>query len=155
MLVLLYIFGSLNKQAELTLCALSKTCVSPWRCSHTQVQTAETINIFQLSKRTCYYSVRPIHWTRSPATEATHNSPHLKQRVQTHVRHLWCRAFRRVLFHNNLRHLEPCQWPASAPKISPINSEGKNNTWNSRSTLLWNFKKIVRKLFAISHVTSS
>ena len=42
--------------------------------------------------------VRPIHWTRSPASKAARNSSHLRRGVQAGVRPLWCHACLRLGF---------------------------------------------------------
>lgn len=98
---------------------------------------------FKLSERTRYY-VRPIHWTWSPATEATRNSLHLKQQVQTHVKRLWCHAFRGFSFTIISGSWNSASGPASAPKLSPINWRGGGRITGETldPPFLWKLKRL-------------
>lgn len=52
--------------------------------------------------------VRPIHWTRSPASEAGRNSSHLKRRSSNSCQAALMSCLPPLRFHNNLRLLEKC-----------------------------------------------
>lgn len=84
--------------------------------------------------------VRPIHWTRSPASEAASNSSHLKRGVQARVRPLWCHACLRLGFTIISGSWKNATEAGFRAQTSPIKLlKKKNNTGNFRAVLVyWN-----------------